>query len=283
MAESTVDEAIRADGRHIRVEEEPLIGLAFILPEDGYSCDIVRGIPTGLVDFLTPLSPLCRLTPNPSAAGYWTIYFQDPMRSPSAMSGRSFAAAFNNLTIGSGGSQPPHTPGSVISDRHSMMNNNNMTNLNMSMSNMSMNSMMGPSNNHLGGAGVLSPNGSVGGGSGVIGGPHLMTNGHIGGNPPMVNGNSSGMLSQKPDVHSIKLQKISNGLGLSIVAAKVRKVIQIVFCLILLAFILELKTGYCVENAHSSSTDFPMRLQYYTHHSSNSTFFHSGCSFVKSF
>lgn len=82
VAESTVDEAIRADGRHIRVEEESLIGLAFILPEDGYSCDIVRGIPTGLVDFLTPLSPLCRLTPNPSAAGYWTIYFQDPMRSP---------------------------------------------------------------------------------------------------------------------------------------------------------------------------------------------------------
>lgn len=220
VAESTVDEAIRADGRHIRVEEEPLIGLAFILPEDGYSCDIVRGIPTGLVDFLTPLSPLCRLTPNPSAAGYWTIYFQDPMRSPSAMSGRSFAAAFNNITMGSagGGHPTPH------SDRHSvqMMNNNNMTNLNMSMSNMSMSSMMGAPNHS---ASVLSPNGSVGGGS-VVGG-HGMSNGHIGG---ITNGNSGMIPAQKhPEVHTIKLQKITNGLGLSIVAAKVRHTLHSTF------------------------------------------------------
>lgn len=141
------------------------------------------------------------------------------------MSGRSFAAAFNNLTIGSGSGQPPHTPGSVISERHSLMNNNNMTNLNMSMSNMSMSSMMGgPPNNHVGSGGVvMSPNGSVGGGSGIIAG-HGMTNGHIGGHVPIMNGNASqAILSQKPDVHTIKLQKISNGLGLSIVAAKVRK------------------------------------------------------------
>lgn len=84
-----MDDVIRGDGRHIRVEEDPILGLQFLLPEDGYSCDIVRGIPPGIVEFLSPLSPVCRLTPNPNAAGYWTIFFQDLMRSPSAMSGMS--------------------------------------------------------------------------------------------------------------------------------------------------------------------------------------------------
>lgn len=123
MAESTVDESIRSEGvRHIRVEEEPLLGLAFLLPEDGYSCDIVRGVPSGLVEFLTPLSPLCRLTPNPSAAGYWTIFFHDPMRSPSAMSGRSFVTAFNNTNNNNGSVvTSPTSPNGVNNSVNNMM------------------------------------------------------------------------------------------------------------------------------------------------------------------
>jgi hypothetical protein len=188
VAESTVDDVIRADGRHIRVEEEPLLGLAFLLPEDGYSCDIVRGIPTGIVEFLSPLSPLCRLTPNPNAAGYWTIFFHDPMRSPSAMSGRSFAAAFNNTMSGSG-HVGPGTPGSVMSDRHSLMSQNN--------------NLMSPSTSNQGGM-------MMGGGGGGFNTSHLM--------PPS---NPHPGRQYEPEVQTIKLQKISGGLGLSIVAAKV--------------------------------------------------------------
>lgn len=198
VAESTVDDVIRGDGRHIRVEEEPLLGLAFLLPEDGYSCDIVRGIPNGLVEFLSPLSPVCRLTPNLNAAGYWTIFFTDPMRSPSAMSGRSFATAF-----GSGGVLG-QGPGSVMSERHSFINNhgsvmNNhghgyMGNNNMPMS-MSSNSIVANQVQQQ----LFSPN-------------HLMPppNPHAG-----------------PEIQTIKLQKISGGLGLSIVAAKVRQSLNI--------------------------------------------------------
>ncbi|XP_021958494.1 afadin isoform X3 [Folsomia candida] len=197
VAESTVDDVIRGDGRHIRVEEEPLLGLAFLLPEDGYSCDIVRGIPTGLVEFLSPLSPVCRLTPNTNAAGYWTIFFHDPMRSPSAMSGRSFAAAFNNMT---GSGMVVGTPGSVIgSERHSFINNhtgvvNNhhhgVIGNNMPMSPSSSNSILANHHNNHAQQQLFSSN-------------QLM--------PPPGAG---------PEIQTIKLQKISGGLGLSIVAAK---------------------------------------------------------------
>ncbi len=183
-----MDDVIRTDCRHIRVEEEPLLGLAFLLPEDGYSCDIVRGIPAGIVEFLSPLSPVCRLTPNPNAAGYWTIFFHDPMRSPSAMSGRSFAAAFGNA------------PGSVISEKHSFINTQNSGSVinnhhhqvmgsNVPMS-MSSNSIATNQNNHQQFSNHLMP----------------PPNPHAG-----------------PEIQTIKLQKISGGLGLSIVAAKVRK------------------------------------------------------------
>lgn len=55
VAESTADELTRSDGRQIRLEEEPDLQLPFLLPEDGYSCDIIRGVPSGLADFLDPL------------------------------------------------------------------------------------------------------------------------------------------------------------------------------------------------------------------------------------
>ena len=39
----------------MRLEEDFVLQLPFLLPEDGYSCDIVRGVPGGLVDFVAPL------------------------------------------------------------------------------------------------------------------------------------------------------------------------------------------------------------------------------------
>lgn len=56
VAQSTADELTRSDGRPLLLEEEPDLQLPFLLPEDGYSCDIVRGVPNGLAEFLDPLS-----------------------------------------------------------------------------------------------------------------------------------------------------------------------------------------------------------------------------------
>ncbi|XP_012261310.2 uncharacterized protein LOC105689112 isoform X3 [Athalia rosae] len=94
VAESVADELARADGREIRLEEESTLALALLLPEDGYSCEVIRGVPPGLAEFLAPLQRdgLCRMAPQPTSSGYWTIYMIDHHnnpRSPSAMSNRS--------------------------------------------------------------------------------------------------------------------------------------------------------------------------------------------------
>lgn len=76
MAESVADELTRADGREIRLEESPELPLALLLPVDGFSCDVVRGIPAGLVDFLSPyqVAGMCRLASQPTSIGMWTVY-----------------------------------------------------------------------------------------------------------------------------------------------------------------------------------------------------------------
>lgn len=55
VAENTADELARSDGREVQLEEDPDLQLPFLLPEDGYSCDVVRNIPSGLQEFLDPL------------------------------------------------------------------------------------------------------------------------------------------------------------------------------------------------------------------------------------
>ena len=40
VAENTVDELTRAEGREVRLEEDFVLQLPFLLPEDNYSCDI---------------------------------------------------------------------------------------------------------------------------------------------------------------------------------------------------------------------------------------------------
>lgn len=76
MAESVADELTRADGREIRLDESPDLQLALLLPDDGFSCDVVRGIPAGLVDFLSPFqnAGMCRLASQPTSIGLWTVY-----------------------------------------------------------------------------------------------------------------------------------------------------------------------------------------------------------------
>ncbi|XP_039970859.1 afadin isoform X3 [Bactrocera tryoni] len=91
MAESVADELTRSDGREVRLEESPELHLALLLPDDGFSCDVVRGIPSGLVDFLNPLQQqgMCRLAAQPTSIGLWTVYMhQFNARSSSAMSNK---------------------------------------------------------------------------------------------------------------------------------------------------------------------------------------------------
>ncbi|XP_037949925.1 afadin isoform X2 [Teleopsis dalmanni] len=91
MAESVADELTRADGREVRLEESPELHLALLLPDDGFSCDVVRGIPSGLVDFLNPLQQqgMCRLAAQPTSIGLWTVYMhQFNARSSSSMSNK---------------------------------------------------------------------------------------------------------------------------------------------------------------------------------------------------
>uniref|UniRef100_A0A7N9AQI0 Afadin, adherens junction formation factor a n=1 Tax=Mastacembelus armatus TaxID=205130 RepID=A0A7N9AQI0_9TELE len=78
VAENTADELARSDGREVQLEEDPDLQLPFLLPEDGYSCDVVRSIPNGLQDFLDPLLQrgFCRLVPHPRSPGTWTVHFE---------------------------------------------------------------------------------------------------------------------------------------------------------------------------------------------------------------
>ncbi|XP_016889153.1 afadin isoform X15 [Cynoglossus semilaevis] len=78
VAENTADELARSDGREVQLEEDPDLQLPFLLPEDGYSCDVVRSLPNGLQDFLDPLLQrgFCRLLPHPRSPGTWTVHFE---------------------------------------------------------------------------------------------------------------------------------------------------------------------------------------------------------------
>ena len=56
IAESTADELTRSDGKEVKLEEETHLMAPFLVPGEGYSCDIVTGMPAGLAEFLGPLS-----------------------------------------------------------------------------------------------------------------------------------------------------------------------------------------------------------------------------------
>lgn len=56
VAENTADEHIRNQGQAVTLEEDPQLQLPFLLPEDRYSCEVIRGVPSGLKEFLSPLA-----------------------------------------------------------------------------------------------------------------------------------------------------------------------------------------------------------------------------------
>ncbi|ELT96969.1 hypothetical protein CAPTEDRAFT_228923 [Capitella teleta] len=76
VAQNTADELTRSDNREVKLMEDPDLQLPFLLPEDGYSCDIVKGVPNGLPDFIGPLSKagLCCFTVLQQSNGGWTVF-----------------------------------------------------------------------------------------------------------------------------------------------------------------------------------------------------------------
>ncbi|XP_036810417.1 afadin isoform X1 [Oncorhynchus mykiss] len=76
-AEASADEMLRNEGQDLQLEEGPDLHLPFLLPEEGYSCDTVNGIPQGFREFLEPIcrKGLCTLMSHPQSGGTWTIFF----------------------------------------------------------------------------------------------------------------------------------------------------------------------------------------------------------------
>lgn len=52
--QTTVDESMRNEGLELCVDEPVSLQLLFLLPDDGYSCEFVKGVPSGLTEFVMP-------------------------------------------------------------------------------------------------------------------------------------------------------------------------------------------------------------------------------------
>ncbi|XP_069573808.1 afadin-like [Brachyistius frenatus] len=78
-AEASADRLLRSEGRDVQAEESLDLHLPFLLPEGGYSCDTVTGIPPGFVEFLEPICQkgLCSLTSRLNSKGDWTVHFSE--------------------------------------------------------------------------------------------------------------------------------------------------------------------------------------------------------------
>ncbi|XP_029284012.1 afadin [Cottoperca gobio] len=78
-AEASADNLIRSEGRDVQLQESLDLQLPFLLPEGGYSCDTMTGIPPGFREFLEPICQkgLCSLTPQPSSEGKWSVCFRE--------------------------------------------------------------------------------------------------------------------------------------------------------------------------------------------------------------
>ena len=73
IAQNTADEVAKQEGRPLSVEEELDLQLPFLLPEDGHSCEFIKGLPVGLLEFLESLqnAGLCWLWQNTHGPGSW--------------------------------------------------------------------------------------------------------------------------------------------------------------------------------------------------------------------
>lgn len=238
MARSTTDELMAREGREVRLEEETDLQLPFLLPEDGYSCDIVCGIPAGLQDFVQTLvqSRLCNLTIQPTASGYWTIYFINfqpdnvgPAVPPQQPTAATAAAAPGNeeamRTTGQHSQQQSATGDSMGAPSSAHLASKSVSSMpDMNKTTMTSQPQFAASTGALfnGQQFMGPPKGSMPGMSSQR--PPMMQFGMM---PPGYHGSYNGAGAPgmrppmpEPDVQIFKLQKSNNGIGLSIVAAQ---------------------------------------------------------------
>ena len=52
VAYNNVDQQLISEGQEIGLQEDPNLELPFLIPEHGYSCDTMRGVPVGLEEYL---------------------------------------------------------------------------------------------------------------------------------------------------------------------------------------------------------------------------------------
>lgn len=76
VAYKNVDENLYREDSPVQLAEEPNSNLPFELPDDGYTCENLRGIPDKLFDFIEPMNRagLCRLFTNRFSLGLWTEF-----------------------------------------------------------------------------------------------------------------------------------------------------------------------------------------------------------------
>jgi afadin len=87
IAQNTADEVLKQEGRNLQLEEEVDLQLPFLLPEDGHSCEFIKGLPAGLLDFLENLqnSGHCWLWQNTQGPGSWKKFMSKELALQSSL------------------------------------------------------------------------------------------------------------------------------------------------------------------------------------------------------
>jgi afadin len=72
-AYDVVDQKLILSGYEVHVQEDVNVDLPFLIPEHGYSCDTMKGVPVGLEEYLDSsiTNGLCELIVSRESLGYW--------------------------------------------------------------------------------------------------------------------------------------------------------------------------------------------------------------------
>uniref|UniRef100_A0A8R1XRD7 Afadin n=1 Tax=Onchocerca volvulus TaxID=6282 RepID=A0A8R1XRD7_ONCVO len=78
LAEIHADVMAVQDETSIQLEEEPQLQLPFLLPQDGYSAELIRGLSPAFAEVISGLQAqgLCRFLPQNHSSGNWTVYLK---------------------------------------------------------------------------------------------------------------------------------------------------------------------------------------------------------------
>ncbi|CAG9535273.1 unnamed protein product [Cercopithifilaria johnstoni] len=91
LAEIHADVMAAQDETSIQLEEELQLQLPFLLPQDGYSPDLIRGLSPAFAEVISGLQAqgLCRFFPQNHSSGSWTVYLKarSPTEEPTKMIG----------------------------------------------------------------------------------------------------------------------------------------------------------------------------------------------------